>query len=222
MNSLQFIWPRLTKLIPLWVRHAVEEDPKKSFETVVAMSEALSFTKSELQDYLSDLRKNNPSAMSRIESLTDERLPPVEELLRFAPDTFGRELGVFLKKNNITPESFPRPVNDSIEERLKAHFYEFHDAWHVITGFDADDAGELALQAFGVGQDSSDVFAMSILSSGLLGIGLRRPSQFLHVVGKVIKGYRIGREAKNFVGQPWLQWLDRPLHEIRTELGVKA
>jgi ubiquinone biosynthesis protein Coq4 len=222
MNMLNYLWPRLPKLIRLWTRHTIEGDPKKSFETVVQLSEHLSFRENEFEEYLANLKERDLDAHARLLNIKLERLPPVAELLDYPEGSLGRELGAFLKRNKITPESFPREINNSLEERLKAHLYEFHDAWHVVTGFGADDEGELALQAFSLGQDHEDLFALSILSSGIAGILLRRPWRVPSLMRLIKEGYQLGRRAKQFVGQPWIDWLGRPLDDVRRELGVSV
>src|SRR5688572_24057107 len=62
----------------------------------------------------------------------------IEELARLPPGTLGHEYAAHLGRNSLDPSALPvRPAEDD-GDYLLAHFYETHDVWHAVTGFDAD------------------------------------------------------------------------------------
>jgi hypothetical protein len=73
-------------------------------------------------------------------------------LRTLAPGTFGRATADFLDARRLDPADLPhRPASDELGW-LRAHLFETHDLWHVVTGFDTDVAGEAGLQAFYLAQ----------------------------------------------------------------------
>ena len=73
----------------------------------------------------------------------------ISKLLRALPTgTLGREYALMMDRNGLDPASIPTMPDDDEGKYVRAHLYETHDLWHVVTGFGTDVAGELGLQAF--------------------------------------------------------------------------
>ncbi|MCA1663753.1 MAG: hypothetical protein LC659_05720 [Myxococcales bacterium] len=71
------------------------------------------------------------------------------KLLRALPTgTLGREYALMMDRNGLDPASIPTLPDEDEGKYVRAHLYETHDLWHVVTGFGTDVAGELGLQAF--------------------------------------------------------------------------
>src|SRR6266511_3895725 len=114
----------------------------------------------ELNDQLLSLRQPGEA-----EIVVDEfkRAPAGEDALRrrhrlghlslpalvdMPPDTLGGAFARFMRARGLAPENLPNKPASTELDYIVAHLYETHDLWHVLTGFDTDPAGELALQAF--------------------------------------------------------------------------
>jgi ubiquinone biosynthesis protein COQ4 len=103
----------------------------------------------------------------------------------------------------------------------RLYFYEranvMHDLWHVVTGYDTDEAGEAALLAFSHAQGLSGR-AMKLLIATTLAIGPKRGG--LAFQRFVLQAWRRGRRAERLLEAPWEALLALPLGEARRALGV--
>jgi ubiquinone biosynthesis protein COQ4 len=76
------------------------------------------------------------------------RLEPftLADLFALPEGSLGREYGLFMQRNGLTPDAIPS-IPDDGALYVRAHLFETHDLWHVATGFGPDTEGEAALQA---------------------------------------------------------------------------
>ena len=114
-----------------------------------------------------------------------------QDLLRYAPGTLGRELGLFLEREQLQP--IPR--------------IERHDAFHILLGFTTDVIDEAAMQFFLIGNGKSSPFTLStaIFSGTILPEQLQR---FRYE-------YRRGKAARSIAKWDFLELLDEPIEEVR-------
>jgi ubiquinone biosynthesis protein Coq4 len=136
------------------------------------------------------------------------------------PDgTFGRAVLDHLTKNKLDPGALPTLEASDPESFVRAHLYETHDIWHAATGFDADPVGEIGLQAFYLAQFPAKLASM-LLAAGFLHVGIYRIEWKDALVDEVVRGWEMGRRARPFFGVDWEKMWERPLDEVRRELGV--
>lgn len=142
--------------------------------------------------------------------------------LRGLPDgTFGRETARFLDARGLDPADLPhRPATDG-RSWLRAHLFETHDLWHVVTGFDTDVAGEVGLQAFYLAQFPAR------LSAAILGLMMVNTLVYAfddrdRRMEAVARGWDLGKRARPFLGVRWATLWTKPLTEVRALLGVEA
>lgn len=144
-------------------------------------------------------------------------------LAALPPGTLGREYADFLTRHGLEPEALDHwSEGNGTLQRFRVHLESSHDVWHVITGFGTDVAGEIGLQAFYYAQLAAPL-PLTLLSAGLLnGVlkGGRRPST--DRVDQLVRGYLMGRRASSLTGVDWSQHWERPLDELRRELGVEV
>ena len=145
--------------------------------------------------------------------------------LRAMPEgSLGRAYLAFVEAEGISAEG----IRDASEvgrqpTNLNAQFQfvsdrmrDTHDLWHAVTAYKGDVLGELALLAFSLGQHWNVAVAAIVVAGILKGYGTSD-------IGLVLDGYRRGRKATRWL--PSLEWealLERPLEEVRRELGVEA
>lgn len=178
------------------------------------------------------LRANPATAAALV---AQKRLLPLdlERLAAYAEGTVGRAAADFFEKRGLDPKAIPRlesateaerdPAQDEATDYVRAHLYETHDLWHVLTGLDTDVAGELALQAF----YSAQVDAMLpriLIVLGLINsrLGMGGGDDWRPRLDGVARGWLLGRNAKPLFGIDWDSIWDRPLAEVRRELGIAA
>jgi ubiquinone biosynthesis protein COQ4 len=139
------------------------------------------------------------------------------DALRALPaDTLGREYVRFLDEHALDGDFFQAPPDVPEEVAfLSKRLRQAHDVWHTVTGYTPSVRDELALQAFTYGQLRAP-HAILIVIGGLVAFGWRDPKLFAHVW----RGYRNGKRAAFLGALRWESRWERPLAELRAELGV--
>lgn len=148
--------------------------------------------------------------------------------------TLGRAYAAFLTRHRLSPEAFAGPpaglANHPRASYMVQRLRQTHDLWHVVTGYEPDPAGEIALQAFSYAETDAPSAAI------LAGLGTLRAllepattPEFRAVrralPREVARAYWIGRVARSKVREtiatyPWEDRWATPLAEVRAELGL--
>ncbi|NLY94492.1 MAG: hypothetical protein GXY23_10755 [Myxococcales bacterium] len=145
------------------------------------------------------------------------------------PDgSLGRAYLEFVTRENISADGL---VEASVKgtrllkgkgeaDFIAGYLRDVHDVWHVVTGYHGDVVGELALLAFSFAQLGNLGVGLLVGISAALGPVLPTP---IDRDGRraIVEGYRRGRRAKWFPTVDWIPLLERPLVEVRRELGVE-
>jgi ubiquinone biosynthesis protein Coq4 len=148
------------------------------------------------------------------------RLAP-DELRRLPEGTLGRAYVDFMDENGLRAEDLPtRPAHDDATY-VRAHLFETHDVWHVVTGFATDEAGELGLQAFYLAQFPARL-APLLLAAGLLNTLFYRFDDRGPRMDAIARGWVAGQRARGLFGQRWNDLWATPLPEVRARLGLPA
>lgn len=135
--------------------------------------------------------------------------------------TLGRAFADHMIARGFQPDDLPILEAPDEHRYVLAHIYETHDIWHVVAGFDTDVPGELGLQAFNMAQFPGRVGLM-LLAAGMLNTLIYNPDQREARLSEIARGWQLGRSCEPFFGVRWAEQWDRPLDEIREELGVYA
>jgi ubiquinone biosynthesis protein Coq4 len=140
--------------------------------------------------------------------------------LRVLPEgTLGREFADHMLANGLDPAAMPHLETPDDHSFLRAHLYETHDVWHVVTGFATDWPAEIGLQAFYLAQIPGP------LSAALVGVGCLRLAAYDMrsrdgVMDAVVYGWTMGKRARALFGVRWNDLWSVPLSEVRARLGV--
>ena len=142
--------------------------------------------------------------------------------LRAMPDgTLGRETARFLDARGLDPASIPRREVTDAPSFVRAHLFETHDLWHVVTGFETDVAGEVGLQAFYLAQFPARLAAV-LIGLVFLNTFLYRFDDRDRRMDDLSRGWALGRAARPFFGVRWDDLWTVPLVEVRARLGSPA
>jgi ubiquinone biosynthesis protein Coq4 len=140
-------------------------------------------------------------------------------LRALAPGTLGREFAEHMIANQLDPADIPTlPVSDELDY-VRAHLYETHDVWHVVTGFATDVRGELGLQAFYFAQ-LPGMLPTAILTAAFMNTLLRHFEEREARMHEIVRGYLLGRRARPLFGVGWAELWSTPLDEVRARLGI--
>jgi ubiquinone biosynthesis protein COQ4 len=119
---------------------------------------------------------------------------------RQLPDgTLGREVARFIDQNQFTPIT-----DGDLVQRT-------HDIWHVLTGLSPSTEDEFVLQAFTRAQVFRPSSALLVIYGILTG---RVP------VGRAIASLKQGRQAERLVDWNLEADWEKPLEEVRHNLGI--
>ena len=117
-------------------------------------------------------------------------------------------------------ERLAEPDPSIPEERywFGARLRDMHDLWHVLTGYNRDLVGEASLLSFTYAQLGNRGIGFIVLVAYLKAGGREVP----WARPMIRAAYRRGKAAAWLPGQAWETLLDKPLDEVRRELGVGA
>jgi len=118
----------------------------------------------------------------------------------------------------VATEQFPdRPKNQGEEEKVFGSLLlNLHDVFHVLTGYDRDMRGEIAVLAFTVPQTWSTGIAYLVWRSLRSNGWNSEPSRLIR------QGLGRGLRAQWLLDQDWESLFEQPIDEVRERLGISA
>jgi ubiquinone biosynthesis protein Coq4 len=142
--------------------------------------------------------------------------------LRALPEgTLGRTFAEHMIANKLDPSALPKLPSDDRLSFFRAHLYETHDIWHVVTGYATDVAGEIGLQAFYLAQIPgplpSLLLAVGFLRTGIYDDTLREP-----LMDGIVRGWEAGRRSVPLFGIRWDDLWHLPIADVRRRLRIDA
>ncbi len=140
------------------------------------------------------------------------------------PGSLGRAIIDWFQRENICTQGLALASEaaregenqklDDAEELYRVRLRNLHDVFHVLADYDRDLRGESAVLAFTLAQNYNRGIAYLVWNA-LREEGWNSPG------GKLIRdGYRRGKRAKRLVEQDWKALFERPIDQVRQELGV--
>jgi ubiquinone biosynthesis protein COQ4 len=145
--------------------------------------------------------------------------PDLAALAALPPGTLGRVFADHMRENGLSLEAIPTLPGGDDHEFLRAHLYETHDVWHVVTGFATDFVSELGLQGFYLAQIPGPLPAL-LAATGFVRGALYDHSIIPTVTDDISRGYRMGKAARSLFGVRWDDLWAVPLVEVRRRFGL--
>ena len=146
-----------------------------------------------------------------------------EYLMALPPGTLGRSYGEFMSREQRSADGLVQasidggsdPDSDLPDERrwFGERLRDMHDLWHVTTGYGRDLLGEAALLAFTYAQTRNRGIGL-IVAVAWWRSGDRQARRVIR------EAYRRGKHTAWLPAQDWEALLERPLDELRRELGT--
>ena len=131
------------------------------------------------------------------------------------PNSLGAQYLKFLNDRNLDPHDLPIYRSNSHEQYVQAHLIETHDIWHIVCGFETDEAGELGLQAFYLAQLGTQLSSV-LIGGGFLNSAFLAQEDTDNRMNEIIRGWKMGKSAKQLFGTDWNKYWNTPLEEIRS------
>lgn len=145
----------------------------------------------------------------------------LDELSTLPAGTLGRAFANHMRANGLDPKALPAlPAGDDLAF-IRAHLYETHDVWHAVTGFAADVAGELGLQAFYAAQMPGGL-PMVLLAMGCLNTALYEMGDRERRLDAIARGWNLGRRTTPLFGVRWDELWGEAVDDVRARFGFPA
>ncbi len=153
----------------------------------------------------------------------------IDDLARYPAGSLGRLLHDHMTSRGLTLDFFPPHEPDDELEFLSLRGQQAHDYWHIVTGYDTDERGELAIIAFYLGNylthlDEAGpplaVYIALLLGTSVLRFSFHRRSDLGPLFSAITDGWARGVNAEPLVAVEWERMWDRPVDAIRAELGI--
>ncbi len=146
----------------------------------------------------------------------------MQALLALPEGTLGRAYAEHMTARGLDPNFFPQyDIVDDLSY-MKMHLYETHDIWHVVTGFKTDVAGELGLQAFYAAQFPQGPLPPILIAAGMLNTVFKSRGDNEGRFDAIARGWFLGKQASQLFGMHWGELWERPLQDVRADLGLAA
>lgn len=148
--------------------------------------------------------------------------PPhdLDALLHYPQDSLGYLYASHMKARNFDPDLYSYLEIDSDASYIEARLGQTHDIWHVVTGFDTSEIGEIGLQAFHLPQFPYPLATMLVANS-LMSSTLLAPEDLSRLLNAIALGMEMGKATKPLFAQKWEQVWDKPLSDWQKELGIQ-
>tara|TARA_R110002110_G_scaffold205066_1_gene416772 strand:- start:179075 stop:179707 length:633 start_codon:yes stop_codon:yes gene_type:complete len=159
----------------------------------------------------------------------------LETLSKYRNETLGHSYYHFIVDNSLEEKIATnyRMLHDHMEQTgalagMPDEFkyailrgFQIHDFLHVITGYEPDPEGEIALQAFTLAQKRFPYMAMwmSVLTTRMSFVD---PNMITMVMDAITQGWQFGSSVKNIAFLRYEEMLDQPLMALRREYGIDA
>ncbi|MEO8114722.1 MAG: Coq4 family protein [Phenylobacterium sp.] len=104
---------------------------------------------------------------------------------------------------------------------LNVRILQCHDLWHILAGYRTTGLHEVAISAFQMGQFGHHYSAM-FLAMVLTRAAFEQPDAGALLLDMILQAWRHGRESPPLLGLDWPAIWDRPVDQIRADLGLNA
>ena len=165
--------------------------------------------------------KSQPGVMALVNARYLAPTPNLEALLQYPEGTLGYAYATYLKEYGFDANFYRSLEVDDDTSYLFLRRRQTHDIWHIMTGFDVDEASEVGLKAFELAQTRSAMSAILITGS-LLRTLLKQPEELDYLLDRIAVGYRMGAKAKPFLAQQWEEAWDKSVDQWRENLDVQV
>ena len=148
----------------------------------------------------------------------------LETLARCPPGSLGGQFHALIVDNGFDLEVLDREVLglDKLPpplDYLNARILQCHDLWHITGGYQTTALHEVAISAFQLAQFGHHYSSM-FLGMVLTRIAFERPEGGAIMLPIILSAWAHGRRTPPLLGVNWEAVWDRPLDQVRQQLGV--
>jgi ubiquinone biosynthesis protein COQ4 len=189
-----------------------------SLEVVGELTDALLETPA--FDLAAQHLKCDPASAALIRDRYSPSAHNLDKLLTHPQDSLGHIYAAALKKTGFDPNLHAGMTVESDGRYVELRLSQTHDLWHVVTGFDTSEIGEIGLQAFHLSQFPYPLATMLVANS-LMSSTLLTPAELPKLLGAISLGLQMGKAAKSLFAQKWEEAWEKPLSQWQAELNIQ-
>ena len=155
--------------------------------------------------------------------IRDRYIPPAHDLdalLTLPPDSLGHIYAAQIKKTGFDPNLHAGMTAKSDAEYVELRLSQTHDLWHIVTGFDTSEIGEIGLQAFHLPQFPYPLATMLVANS-LIASTLGAPETLPKLLEAIVQGLQMGKTARLLFAQKWEERWEKSLSQWQAELNIQ-
>lgn len=190
----------------------------QSLKTIGELSDAL--VKMPAFDLVAQHLNHDPASAELIRERYIAPPHDLKALLDCPQDSLGYIYATHMTTQNFDPDLYSYLKIDSDASYIEARLGQTHDIWHIVTGFDTSEIGEIGLQAFHLPQFAYPLATMLVANS-LIASTLLAPKYLPQLLNEIARGLEMGKVAKPLFAQRWEQGWDKPLVQWQRELGIQ-
>ncbi|HEX2815597.1 MAG TPA: Coq4 family protein [Phenylobacterium sp.] len=148
----------------------------------------------------------------------------LETLARCPPDSLGGQFHALIVDNGFDLEVLDRSALglDKLPaplDYLNARILQCHDLWHIVGGYQTTALHEVAISAFQLAQFGHHYSSM-FLGMVLTRIAFERPEGGAIMLPIILTAWAHGRRTPPLLGVNWESVWNKPLADVRKQLGV--
>jgi ubiquinone biosynthesis protein COQ4 len=157
------------------------------------------------------------------ELIGDRYIPPahdLDRLLTYPDNSLGYIYAKTMKESGFNPNLHAGMTAKSDTHYVELRLSQTHDIWHILTGFNTSENGEIGLQAFHLPQFPYPLATMLIANS-LIAATLFDPTQLPSLLEAIAQGWRMGETSQALFAQKWEEAWDKPVTQWQAELNIQ-
>ncbi|MBA3547941.1 MAG: hypothetical protein H0T76_15770, partial [Nannocystis sp.] len=163
-----------------------------------------------------------PGVRALFESRYMPEPEPLDRLTALGDGTLGFEYARYMRQNKLAQPTPSRRINfDDPAAYLAERVRMTHPLLHLIAEYDATPLGELALQAYYIGQ-TGNLISGVIISSALLQITRDAPDQLGDALEVTSEAFQRGKIARSFLGIAWEELWSAQVPQLRELIEIPA
>ncbi len=143
----------------------------------------------------------------------------LDALLSCPKGSLGYAYANYMKQAGFQMVEPPIAIN-SDTSYVEYRWQQTHDLWHLITGFDTSEIGEIGLQAFYLAQFQLPLSSL-LIANALVAVTVWQPEGLNPMLNAIAHGWQLGKTAKPLIAQKWEEAWEKPVAVWRTELNVE-
>jgi ubiquinone biosynthesis protein Coq4 len=143
----------------------------------------------------------------------------LDALLQYPKDSLGYAYASSMKQAGFQTLAAEVEI-DSDTSYVENRWQQTHDIWHIITGFDTSEIGEIGLQAFYLAQFQLPLASM-LIANALIATTLWQPEVLSPLLSAIARGGEMGQTVKPLIAQKWEEAWEKPVSVWQAELNVQ-